>query len=250
MIKNSKPFVSVCIPVFNGENYLSNCIESILEQDYDNFEVLIMDNCSTDSTSSIVSSFEDNRIRYIRNHVNIGALINFSKCVENAKGDYFVLLPHDDMLLPGCLKEFASKLIDPAIGIVFGAVAVVDQHGELLTTRVDHPVDRLLTHEESLINLVDNFMPIQLAMVRTPILRKLGGFSTEFSLFSDCHLWFRVALEGWKSYYFAKPFSSFRSHDNQGQYAFLTQDLDILSDHWGKKLEKDFWEKNNWKSTL
>jgi glycosyltransferase involved in cell wall biosynthesis len=246
MLDSTLPLITVCIPVYNGENYLSNCIKSILDQDYDNFEVLIMDNCSTDSTASIVFSFEDNRIRYIKNNVNIGALMNMSKGVDNAKGEYFVLLPHDDMLLPGCLKEFSSKLIDPTIGIVYAAVVVVDKHGKAITTRTDHSSNKLFTHQESLINLVDNFMPIQLAMVRTSILTKLGGFSTEFSLFSDCHLWFRVALEGWKSYYFTRPFSSFRSHDKQGQHAVLNQDLDILSDHVGKKLEKGFWKNNNY----
>ena len=60
-----QPLVSVCIPVFNGENFLKNCINSILEQDYDNFEILIVDNCSTDSTQSIIVSYEDNRIRKI-----------------------------------------------------------------------------------------------------------------------------------------------------------------------------------------
>ena len=57
MLDLAKPFVSICIPVFNGENYLSNCIESILDQDYDNFEILIIDNCSIDSTASIISSW-------------------------------------------------------------------------------------------------------------------------------------------------------------------------------------------------
>jgi glycosyltransferase involved in cell wall biosynthesis len=246
MSQKIKPMVSICIPVFNGENFLANCINSILEQDYDNFEILIVDNCSTDSTRSIIVSYEDNRIRYIKNEFNIGSLKNFSKCIENAIGDYFVLLPHDDILLPGCITEFASRLDDPSTGIVFGAVSVINQHGDLLTTRLDHPIDRLLTHEESLFNLVDNFMPIQLAMVRTSILRKLGGFSTQFSLFSDCHLWFRVALEGWKSFYCAEAFSSHRVHDNQGQNAFLTQDLVVVSEHMGKEIDEDFWKEHNY----
>ena len=241
-----QPSVSVCIPVFNGENYLSNCINSIIDQEYENFEILIVDNCSTDSTADIVSSFKDSRIRFIKNDFNIGSLKNFSKCVENARGEYFVLLPHDDMLLPGCLKEFTSKMSNQAIGIVFGAVMNIDKNGSVIRTRTDFQSNKTLSKEESLVNLVDNFMPIQLAMVRTKVLRKLDGFKTEFSLFSDCHLWFRVALDGWESFYCSKAFSSHRIHDNQGQKAFLTQDLKVASEHMGKKLDEEFWKEHNY----
>ena len=75
---------------------------------------------------------------------------------------------------------------------------------------------------------------------------ELSTSKTEFSLFSDCHLWFRIALDGWGSFYCSKAFSSHRVHDNQGQNAFLVQDLEVVSDHMGKKLDKNFWKEHNY----
>ena len=105
-----RPLVSICIPVFNGENYIDTCIKSVLEQNYENFELLILDNCSTDSTASIIFDIKDDRIRYIKNKENIGALNNFSKCISQAYGEYFVLLPHDDLLMPGFISNYVEKL--------------------------------------------------------------------------------------------------------------------------------------------
>ena len=136
MINVSEPKVSVCIPVFNGENYLHDCIQSVLEQNYGNFELLIMDNCSTDSTQLIVSKIQDNRIRYVRNDKNIGVYNNFSKCIAEAFGEYFILLPHDDLLLPGCLSNYVEKFEDKSIGLVYSSVKIVNAEGRLLDTRV------------------------------------------------------------------------------------------------------------------
>ena len=242
----NNPLVSICIPVFNGANYINESINSVLMQDYPNFELVIIDNCSTDSTPELISSFHDDRIRYIKNSKNIGALNNFSKCIQEAKGEYFVLLPHDDLLLPGLLSEYVKRLDDKSIGIVYSSVLVVDAEGNLLQTKIIHEENRKFNDKEALVDLFENFMPIQLAMVRTDILRKVGGFSSEYGLFTDIQLWLKVLLDGWGCFFISKPYSSHRSHEDQGQNAFLNLKLDILSDHWGKKLDKEFWKKNSY----
>ena len=89
-------------------------------------------------------------------------------------------------------------------------------------------------------------MPIQLAMVRTDILRQVGGFESDYGLFTDTQLWFKVLLDGWGCFFISNPYSSHRSHGEQGQTAFLHLKLDILSDHWGKKLDKEFWKNNSY----
>jgi glycosyltransferase involved in cell wall biosynthesis len=246
MIDSNTPFVSICIPVFNGENYLHESITSVLEQDYRNFELLVLDNCSTDSTSSIVSSIKDDRVRYIKNKENIGAINNFSKCVSEAKGEYFVLLPHDDILLPGALKDFSKTLDNKDIGLVYSAIQVIDENGDTLHKKINHKSDMAFTSENAVKDIVNNFMPIQLTMVRTDILKKLGGFDLQYSLFADVHLWLSVIFDGWGTYYLNTPRSCHRSHARQGQKAFLKPNLDILSEHWGRQLDKTFWEKNSY----
>ena len=245
MIKQHFPFVSVCIPVFNGRNYIKDCINSVLKQSYTNFELLIVDNCSIDETQSLVENYNDERIRYIRNNLNIGALNNFNKCIEMAAGEYFVLLPHDDILLPGALKEFVSALENKNIGLVYSALHLIDENGDTLHKKINHNSNMSFTSEEALKDLINNFMPIQCAMVRIDILKKLGGFDLKYSLSTDIHLWSRVIFEGWGSYYINTPKSCLRSHAQQGQRAFQNPNLEVLSEHWGKQLDETFWIENS-----
>ena len=124
--------------------------------------------------------------KYIKNIKNIGALKNFSKCIEETKGEYFVLLPHDDLLLPGLITEYVNRLEDKSIGLVYSSVLVIDAEGKSLHTKIIHEENCKFGSEEALNDLFENFMPIQLAMVRTDILRQVGGFSSEFGLFRNC----------------------------------------------------------------
>ena len=245
-LKENQPLISISIPVFNGENYIGDCINSVLEQDYENFELNIVDNCSTDSTEKIVKRISDNRINYIKNAKNIGALKNFAKCVDIAKGEYFVLLPHDDLLLPGFLSSYASKLLSDGTGLVYSAINVVDKNGKEIYVRTTFPENNLFSFEEAILELFDKFCPIQLAMVKTKILREVGNFDHNFGLFIDVNMWLKVMLQGWDVYYFSKPYSSHRSHDEQGQIAFLNLNLDILSDHWGRRLDRSFWREHSY----
>ena len=120
------PLVSICIPLFNGEKFIDDSINSVLLQDYENYEFIIIDNCSTDNSIEKVKLFKDKRIRLIQNKYNIGAFKNFQKCVEEAGGEYFVLLPHDDYLLPGFIKNYVSKLNNLNVGMVYSSVKIVD----------------------------------------------------------------------------------------------------------------------------
>jgi glycosyltransferase involved in cell wall biosynthesis len=246
MNNNIIPIVSVAIPVFNGDNYISECIDSVLNQSYTNFELLIIDNCSTDDTQSIIKAYDDERIRYEKNSSNIGAINNFTKCVELAVGEYFVLLPHDDILLPGALLAFVNAMKNKNVGFVYSAMQLIDENGNLLHKKINYPDNMLFTSEEALKDLIKNFMPIQCAMVRTSILRKIGGFDITYSLFSDIHVWLKVIFDGWGSYYINTPKSCLRAHAQQGQRAFQDSNLNILSDHWGKKLDKIFWKENSY----
>ena len=250
MIDRYYPLISICIPVFNGIDYIQDSINSVLSQSYENFELLIVDNCSTDDTQSIIKAYDDERIRFESNNSNIGAINNFTKCVELAVGEYFVLLPHDDILLPGALLEFVNTMKNKNVGFVYSAMQVIDKNGNLLHKKINYPGNMLFTSEEALKDLIKNFMPIQLAMVRTDIIKKLGGFDLNYSLFSDVHLWLRVIFEGWSVYYINTPKSRLRSHDQQGQRAFQNPNLNKLSEHWGKELDEVFWEKNSYNFLL
>lgn len=104
------PFVSIGLPIYNEETYLQKTLESILGQDYQNFELIIADNASTDNSPRICQEYanKDNRIRYCPNPTNIGAPGNFQKVVELAKGDYFVWVSGHDFWHP----QFLSRCVE------------------------------------------------------------------------------------------------------------------------------------------
>jgi glycosyltransferase involved in cell wall biosynthesis len=101
---------SIGIPVYNGEDFIRQAIESVLNQDFLNIELIISDNCSTDNTQSICEEYAIKypQVRYIRQSVNQGMIANFNACLELAQGDFFCWLSHDDFLEP----SYISKCID------------------------------------------------------------------------------------------------------------------------------------------
>lgn len=110
--------VTVGMPVYNGEQYLRQAIDSLLAQDYKDFKLIILDNASTDKTPDICLNFraQDKRILYYRNKTNIGSVENFNRVFALSSGDYFMWASHDDYwdkrYLQTCLKAFnASKAI-------------------------------------------------------------------------------------------------------------------------------------------
>jgi glycosyltransferase involved in cell wall biosynthesis len=106
------PLVSVGVPVYNGEKSLAVALASILEQDYENVEVIISDNGSTDATSEICARFEkeDARIKYWRSETNNGSIWNFNRVFTLSSGKYFMWLAHDDRKEPSFIRTCVSAL--------------------------------------------------------------------------------------------------------------------------------------------
>jgi glycosyltransferase involved in cell wall biosynthesis len=107
-----KPLVSIGMPVYNGEPHIRQALDSLLAQEYENFELIISDNASTDRTQEICLEYvaRDKRIRYYRNQMNMGAVWNFNRVFELLLGEYFMWASHDDYWHPrylrSCLKGF------------------------------------------------------------------------------------------------------------------------------------------------
>ncbi|HEX4783092.1 MAG TPA: glycosyltransferase family A protein [Candidatus Sulfotelmatobacter sp.] len=101
----TEPLLTVAIPTFNCAHFLPDAIASVMRQGLDDFELLILDNASEDNTEDVVRSFENARIRYIRNPSNLGACENGNRCLANSRGRYFKMLCADDVLLDGVLRK-------------------------------------------------------------------------------------------------------------------------------------------------
>ncbi len=248
------PLVSVCIPVYNGESFVGQAIRSVLSQTFGQFELLIVDNCSTDRTAEVIATFRDSRILYVRNEENIGSIANFNRCIELARGEFFLLLPHDDLLEPPCLAAFSGVFKrHAAVGIVYSAFHTIDRTGRRLASRANHPDDKLLSCEETVRDVVDHFHPIQLAMSRTAILQSLGGFDIRLACFSDIHLWMRTTFLGWSACYLREPLFCNRIHEDQGQNFTkqnTSENMKKLSEHFGRPLDRQFFADNHYNQSL
>ena len=97
--------ISIILPAYNAEKYLKEAIDSILAQTYTNFELIVINDGSTDKTEEIILSYQDSRIRYIKNEKNLKLIRTLNKGIGLAKGKYIARMDADDISLPHRLKE-------------------------------------------------------------------------------------------------------------------------------------------------
>jgi glycosyltransferase involved in cell wall biosynthesis/O-antigen/teichoic acid export membrane protein len=130
---SSSPRVSVCLPVYNGSDYVAEAVNSVLRQTWTDFELVIQDNCSTDTTACVLESFRDSRISVERNATNIGIVGNINRAIARSHGEYVRLLCHDDTLAPTCLEEQVRFLeARPSVALAFTWFEGIDAAGQSL----------------------------------------------------------------------------------------------------------------------
>ncbi|MGH8773904.1 MAG: glycosyltransferase family 2 protein [Jiangellaceae bacterium] len=132
---NAVPPLTIGLPVYNGEHFLAEAVESILAQKYGDFAMVVSDNASTDGTEEIGRQFAalDPRVRYVRHDVNRGAAWNFNQLVHTTDGPFFKWAAHDDLLLPTWLGECMQALVDrPEAVLSFTRRCRIDEHGEVV----------------------------------------------------------------------------------------------------------------------
>lgn len=135
MNRRVNPTVSVGLPVFNGENFLAEAVNSVLAQTYTDFELIICDNASTDRTEQICRSFAeaDSRIRYYRSETNIGSAPNFNLTFHHASARYFKWLSHDDVMAPEYLAATIAVLeSNPDAALCHSVVKLINPNGDTL----------------------------------------------------------------------------------------------------------------------
>ncbi|WP_147918520.1 glycosyltransferase family 2 protein [Ruania zhangjianzhongii] len=128
----STPRLTIGLPVYNGEAYLAETLESLLAQDFEDFELVVSDNASTDATVSIVESFaeRDARVRLVRNDRNRGAAYNYNRLVADSDAELFKWSGYDDLLEPGYVRSCVAALdANPAAVIAFAQATIIDGAG-------------------------------------------------------------------------------------------------------------------------
>ena len=134
----AEPLISVCIPSYNNEEFIAATLESVLNQTYRNFEIIITDDRSTDNTISVAKRFSDPRIRLIENTANLGIGKNWNEALSRAGGKYIKLMGADDLIYPECLERQVAALEAPANQAAVLAVCntdVINDSGKIVLRR-------------------------------------------------------------------------------------------------------------------
>lgn len=186
------PRVTIAIPTFNRlSGYFPQALASALAQDYENLEVLVCDNASTDGTDMYMSSVTDERLRYLRHAHNIGAHANFNACVDNAAGEYLVLLHDDDLLDADFISSCMSALGEARgagttdVGVIRTGSRVIDARGSV---RSENRTDtRGLSDADVMVRWFERKTPLYMAstLYNTAELKAIGGFSSPHGLYQD-----------------------------------------------------------------
>jgi glycosyltransferase involved in cell wall biosynthesis len=201
MADSSVSKVSVCMPVYNGSDYIADSVESILNQTYKNFNLIVCDNCSTDNTEEIVRNFKDPRLTYVRNNNNLGLVGNHNRCLELADGEYVHFLHHDDIMLPNNLA-LKVRILDahPKVGLVHSDVLFMDKDGERLNltkfdAKRDYIEDGIKVFEKYILDMpVGARFFIGSVLARRDCYVKLGGFNPIIPNVNDSEMWMRILL--------------------------------------------------------
>ncbi len=128
----SQPMVSIALCTYNGERFLQQQLDSLADQDYENVEIIIVDDCSTDRTYELLQGFESSlaHVKLWRNPSNLGFVANFEKAISLCSGDYIALCDQDDIWLPEKISALVSEIGDA--GLIYSSVQLMDQQGSLL----------------------------------------------------------------------------------------------------------------------
>ena len=196
------PLISIITPTFNHEPFIAECIESVLNQTYPLWEMIILDDGSTDHTSDVIMRYRDSRITYIRkDHRGIAYLgDNYNHAVNIAQGELLVILEGDDYIPPKRLEIQQSAFVDPQIVLSHGKYAYAFDRKKIVYPSPFKRDDLRNRPVGSALRIfLQGFNPIgtQSVMVKKSALLEIGGFTQpEYLPLVDYPTWMKLALRG------------------------------------------------------
>ena len=198
--KTEGPKVSICIPVYNGEETIRETVLSAVSQSYKNIEIVVIDNCSTDRTMKILKEMNYPNLIVYQNHENIGMVGNWNECLEHAGGKYINLLCADDVLEKECIEKKVQLMeMDNTIVMSFSASEVINENGEVLLRRNLFNTDGAVNGKDLALrsyysrNLYGEPTNV---MFRKSALRGAMYFDKNMCYATDWDMWLRLSVMG------------------------------------------------------
>ena len=217
--------VSVCVPTYNGADYIEESLRSILNQSYQDFELLIVDDGSTDATLDIVRSFSDPRIQLHRNPERLGIPANWNRCLDLAGGEFVCVFHQDDVMHPENLERKVQLLQDdPTVGFVHSAVEpLVDESApnafaDWIEDATEDTVFDGLEYFRTLF-LHGNRVCAPTVLARRHALLEQGGFDKDLGFACDYAMWLRLCMT-YRVGFLARPLVRYRWHGGNASHAY------------------------------
>jgi glycosyltransferase involved in cell wall biosynthesis len=211
--------VSVLVPVYNGEKFLPECLDSILAQDFPDMEILIADDASTDNSAAVAERYaiRDTRIRRWKNPANLGLAGNFNRCLREARGEYIKYVLQDDKLVSPLAIRRMVELLDqhPEVALAGSAAQILDENSRVTDWRIGFKSgiwsgrQVILQCLEQSGNLIGE--PSVVLFRRRQTKR---GFDEQLRQLLDLDLWFHLLAQG-DFAFLAGPLCAFRRHATQ-----------------------------------
>lgn len=201
-----KDLVSIVLPVYNGAKFLRESIDSVIAQTYKNWELLILDDCSTDESMDIAREYEtkDSRIHYYRNEKNLKLPGNLNKGFSLAKGDYLTWTSDDNRYHPCALEIMLTTLIEKRVGLVFASYQAVDENNKKIQ---DIPV-----RNGSRGYILGGNEVGACFLYTREVYEVIGDYDTELFLVEDWDFWQRV-LQKFPYFAITQVLYDYRWHD-------------------------------------
>lgn len=205
------PKISVIMPVYNGEKYLNEAIDSILNQTFSDFEFIIINDCSTDNTENIIKSYDDKRIRYIKNEKNLGVAETLNKGLDMAQGEFIARMDADDISLPERFEKQLSFLqLNPECGVCGSNILIFEDNINIRELVYSE------THDKIMVDMIFNSAFAHPAvMMRKDVLDNAGlRYNFDFEKAEDYRLWYDI-LSVSNGYNIQECFLRYRHHKSQ-----------------------------------
>jgi len=226
-----KPKISVLIPSYNHGKYIYKTIQSILDQSFQDFEIIISDDNSQDNTIEEIQKFTDQRIKLIKNNINRGPSSNSNIAIKNANSDIVTFIASDDKMYKDRLKESYEFIQKNNFDAVFTHIEAINSEDKVINHDIINLCNRSMNKIEMLRYFFfnGNFIPAVTAMIKKNVFDKIGYFDSSLIQTQDFEMWTRILINNYKIGFLEKKLTFYRIHDNNlsscgdTKYKFLSR---------------------------
>ncbi|WBL22394.1 glycosyltransferase family 2 protein [Zunongwangia sp. HRR-M8] len=235
-----RPLVSIIMPAYNSNNYIASSIASVISQDYQNWELIIVDDFSKDETFKIISAFseKDKRIKVFRNKSNRGAGFSRNKALKEANGEFIAFLDADDLWKKEKLSKQLNFCLENKVNIVYSSYEKIDEQGKLLKQKIESlPFVNYqkLMRSNYIGNLTGMYNAAKIGKIYLPEIRKR----------QDWAMWLAVVEKGGTAHGIEDSLAFYRIRKgsvSENKFAMLSYNFKIYNQVLGfGKLKSLYW---------